>query len=204
MARSRLVLLALVGAPLGLVGAAAGWLTTDWLERDNDFCNACHLSEDVPLHLEIRRDFDARPPDSLAAAHARVGAEEGVWGRPPAEGFRCIDCHGGVGPIGRSRVKLLAARDAFWWVVGHFEEPEEMAWPLWDEDCRQCHVRFEEKGTAFGEPAFHDLAVHNVDLGMGCVDCHLSHEKGGNVRASFLHPARVRARCAECHGGFRP
>jgi len=176
------------------VGGWAGWTVTDHLEADNDFCNACHLSEGVPLHADIRRDFDARPPSSLAAAHAAARVE----GRPEDPAFRCIDCHGGASFTGRVRVKALAARDAFWYVVGHFEEPDGMRFPVWDEDCRQCHASFSARGTA-GSPAFHEVAEHNVNLGVTCVSCHLSHEPGAREDAWYLHPAHVRAECARCH-----
>ena len=190
--------LRIVGAGLVLAGALlapAGWVATDVLERDNDFCTACHLSEGVPLHIDLRNDFDARPQMSLAAAHAAAGNAA----RPDSPEFRCIDCHGGVGFVGRARVKVLAAKDAFWWTVGRFDEPDHMAWPLWDRDCLQCHASFEQKAGPFDDPAFHDLAVHNVELGVDCVECHLAHEAGANPDAYFLHPAHVRSRCARCH-----
>lgn len=184
-------------AAVGALAAATGWWVTDRLEQRNDFCNACHLPDGVPLHLENRRDFDAFPPPSLAAAHgaARVAARH-----DPA--FRCIDCHGGTGLLGRSRVKLLSARDAFWYVVGRFEEPEGMHWPLLDRDCRRCHESFgETPSAAWGDPAFHELAVHNHRLGMACVTCHRTHEPG-RAELDFLDPTHVRARCAECHPEF--
>ena len=46
----------------------------------------------------------------------------------------CIDCHGGVGRVGRSKVKLLAARDALVWLVGDFDEPDHMEYPLGEAD----------------------------------------------------------------------
>ena len=190
--------LALV-AVLGGVGAAPlGWLVTDRLERDNDFCNACHLDPDRPLHREIRRDFDARPPGTLAAAH---GAAE-VRGRDdPA--FRCIDCHGGASPVGRSRVKALAGLDAFWYVTGRFEEPDHMDFPLWDEDCRKCHARFDDTPTpSWQTPRFHELAVHNVDLAVRCVECHRVHAPGADAGPHFLHADLVRGQCARCHTEF--
>ena len=67
-------ILAIAGA-VGAVAAPAGWLVTDRLEQRNDFCNACHLEPGVPLHAEIRRAFDGRPPSSLAAGHAAAGNE---------------------------------------------------------------------------------------------------------------------------------
>lgn len=182
----------------GLVSAPVGWTLTDALEAENDFCNACHLEEGVPLHIDVREDFDGRPPASLAAAHGAASLEA----RPDDPAFRCIDCHGGVGLVGRARVKALAAKDAFWYVVGHFEEPDGMRVPLLDADCRQCHDRFREKGDGLGGPAFHDLSLHNVELGVDCVECHLSHDAGGDEDAWFLHGEHVRGQCARCHPEF--
>jgi nitrate/TMAO reductase-like tetraheme cytochrome c subunit len=188
----------------GGVMGAAGWIGTDVLEQDNDFCNACHLDgwlSGTPLHRDHRSDFDASPAVSLAAAHAAAGNRD----RPADPDFRCIDCHGGVGPVGRSRVKLLAAKDAFWWVVGHFEEPEGMGWPLLEDDCRQCHDAFEPKAGEFEDPAFHDLPVHNRRLGVDCVECHIVHTFDGPAVAAdrwYLDPAHVREQCARCHSEF--
>jgi hypothetical protein len=193
-ARVRAALALAAGAGLAL--GVAGWTVTDRLEQDDDFCNACHLPDGATLHLENRRDYDARPPASLAAAHAAAGR------RGRAGAFRCIDCHGGTGWLGRARIKLLSARDAFWYAVGHFEEPDGMRFPLWDDDCLRCHASFPEREVgAWRDPAFHELAVHNVNLGMACVTCHRAHERG-LPEADFLEPGHVRARCAECHPEF--
>lgn len=187
-----------LAASMGAVAAPVGWVVTDRLERNNDFCNACHLEPAVPLHLEIRRDFDAVAPTSLAAGHASAGLD-----RLGDGGFRCIDCHGGVGFGGRLRVKVLAAKDAFWYLTGRFEEPTEMSWPLHDDDCAQCHASFDEaEADAWRTPRFHQLAVHNVDVGVGCVECHLSHESGARPDAHFLHASWVRTQCARCHSEF--
>ena len=198
MARAGAARLLVLGVLAGGVAGPAGWWLTDRLEQDDDFCNACHLPDGVPLHLENRRDFDATEPVSLAGAHGLARVE----GRDdPA--FRCIDRHGGTGVLGRARVKLLSARDAFWYVVGRFEEPEGMHWPLQDADCARCHPSFSERpADAWRDPLFHELPVHNHELGVSCVSCHWTHEPGGLPEADFLHPRRVRARCAECHPEF--
>ena len=180
------------------IAAAAGWLVTDHLEQDDDFCNACHLSPGVPLHSDIRRDFQASTPASLAAAHAAAGSDVHADGA-----FRCIDCHGGVSFVGRTRVKALAAKDAFWYVVGHFEEPTGMRWPLWDEDCGKCHASFDESNPEPWEnPRFHQLGVHNVELGIDCVECHTSHAPEGDPKHQFLSAPAVRRQCARCHPEF--
>ena len=177
---------------LALLSAPIGWVVTDRLEQDNDFCNACHLEPELPLHEQVRHDFDARPATSLAAAHGRE------------DDFRCIDCHGGASWLGRARVKLLAGKDAFWYVVGHFEEPDGMRWPLWDEDCSKCHDRFEPQPEAesWRAPRFHELSVHNVELGVDCVRCHLVHDPGGTDEDHFIHTEPVREQCALCHPEF--
>jgi nitrate/TMAO reductase-like tetraheme cytochrome c subunit len=189
--------LALAAGVFALVSAPLGWTVTDRLERDNDFCNACHLESGTPLHAEVRAAFDARPAATLAAAHAGVRIE----GRE--DGFRCIDCHGGASLVGRARVKVLAAKDAFWYVVGSFEEPDGMRWPLWDEDCRKCHEAFDEApASTWQSPRFHQVPLHNVELGVDCVRCHRVHDAGGNTSAHFIHADSVRVECARCHPEF--
>jgi hypothetical protein len=77
-----------------------------------------------------------------------------------------------------------------------------MAWPLRDDDCRKCHAQFASESAAsesWESPAFHALVVHNRELGVACVSCHLSHERGGLADRNFLHPEPVRAECARCH-----
>jgi hypothetical protein len=198
-ARLRRARLLAAAAGLGAVGASAGWLVTDRLEQDDRFCVSCHLAPEQPLHAEKAHDFRARPAAVLAAAHATAGNEARDDGA-----FRCIDCHGGTGALGRARVKLLSAKDAFWYAVGRFDEPEGMRWPLWDADCRRCHERFAERDGAdsTGNPLFHELAVHNVELPVRCVECHAVHDRGGLPDHDFVLPPLVRAQCARCHSEF--
>lgn len=179
------------------LAAPLGWWASDRLEEDDAFCSACHLPSGAPLHEEKLADFRARPAISLAVAHAAAGNEARADGA-----FRCIDCHGGTGLAGRARVKLLSARDALVYVTGRFAEPEEMRWPLRDEDCRRCHTKFASAASEWEAPNFHELPVHNRELGVGCVECHLAHERGGLAERAFVHPRPVRAQCARCHSEF--
>ena len=195
----RRVLAAVVLAGLaGAVGGSTGWFVTDALERDNDFCTTCHLTEGVPLHIDIRNEFDGSPPVNLAAVHGAVRVESRAG---DDAGFRCIDCHGGTGLMGRARVKVLAAKDAFWYVTGIFEEPHDMKWPLEEADCRKCHAGFETKAGEWEAPAFHDITLHNIDLGVGCVECHLVHRPGDAAHYS-LDAQHTRTQCARCHSEF--
>lgn len=182
----------------GLLLGPAGWFGTDVLERRNDFCNACHLEPGVVLHAEIRRQFDARPGVNLASVHGLAGHGTGASARE----FRCIDCHGGTGFTGKARTKVLAAKDAFWYLVGSFDEPDHMAWPLREEDCRQCHASFAAPVPDAAEPAFHALGLHNRELGVACVACHTVHETGGLEELYYLQPSRVRQQCAQCHSEY--
>lgn len=183
------------GVVLALVAAPAGWFVTDHLERDDDFCNACHLSADVPLHIDVRRDFDAPVAASLAGAHGLESVDD--------RDFRCIDCHGGVGLVGRARVKLLAAKDSLVYLTGRFDEPEGMNWPLWDQDCRKCHTGFDVSDyESWESPRFHQLPVHNAELGVDCVECHRVHDPGGPAAHHFLRAERVQTQCARCHAEF--
>ncbi len=194
-----------VKAPLWIAAAIAalalaplGWVISDQLEQDDAFCTSCHLSEGRPLHEAKLAAFRERPAPSLAAAHGAAGNEAHTGGR-----FRCIDCHGGSGFLGRARVKLLSVKDALWYAAGRFEEPERMTWPLRDEDCSHCHSSFaESEASAEPNPLFHQLAVHNHELGVACVACHVSHPSGGLADRFFLHPQAVRAQCASCHLEF--
>lgn len=188
---------AVVTSLLLALAAPASWLATDRLEENDAFCNACHLPSGAPLHERNLADFLERPAVSLAVAHAAAGNEA----RPDAA-FRCIDCHGGTGFAGRARVKLLSARDALMYVTRRFAEPDGMRWPLRDEDCRRCHATFAAAASGWGEPGFHELAVHNRELGVGCVECHLAHPRGGLAERALLHPEPVRAQCARCHSEF--
>ena len=173
----------------------AGWWTTDILEADNDFCNSCHLPDGGPLHTALREDFDARPFASLAARHGSLA----IASRPASPGMRCIDCHGGVGLLGRARVKLLSAKDTLLYLSGRFEEPDGMTSPLSDADCSQCHTQFREKGEGFDGEAFHNKALHNVGLGVDCVECHAVHDASGDPERWFLRDDLLSTRCSQCH-----
>jgi hypothetical protein len=189
----------LAGGVAVLVGAPLGWVVSDRLEQRNDFCNACHLSSQVPLHQEVRRDFDALPAASLAGVHGAAHLPDAGGERD----FRCIDCHGGTGLVGRARVKALAAKDALVYLTGHFDEPDGMRWPLWDEDCARCHERFDTSPYEEWEsPRFHQLPVHNTQLGVACVECHEVHERGNPAEHHYLRAERVRTQCARCHAEF--
>ena len=171
-----------------ITGAPAGWLISDQLEAQNEFCTSCHLDAAKPLHEQKMSDFRARPASSLVAAHHAA-----------KEGFRCIDCHGGASFVNRLRVKTVAARDAFFYVLGAFGEPKDMDHPLWNEDCVKCHATYK----AERDDAFHAIGVHNLpDFEYECVKCHQAHPTGRKAQLDYLETAPLVAVCRNCHEEF--
>jgi hypothetical protein len=179
------------------VTAPLAWVASDAIERNNDTCTACHIGE-VPLHQELRRDFDARPPGSLAGLHAALVPELRI--EDPV--MRCFDCHGGASFVGRVRVKYLAVRDGVIWLAGQGSEPSEMDHPLWDEDCVRCHAEYHPRVDDQAPPPFHALSVHNTGTGFDCVDCHVAHARDVDPDFHFLDVPHVQTRCAHCHSEF--
>jgi hypothetical protein len=181
--------------PLALLAAALGWGVTDRLERDDDFCNACHLPGGTPLHEQVREDFDRVIPVSLAGVHGRGWVED----REDSD-LRCIDCHAGAGPLERARVKLFAARDGVRYALGSFEEPEGMPFDLSKEVCRQCHPSF--RGSAapgWTQRSFHGQPEHDGDASPKCVSCHSVHTRDGNGIVYWMARDRVDLECRACH-----
>jgi hypothetical protein len=172
-----------------------GWVGVDRLERRNDFCNACHLPDDTPLHLEIRNRFDRVIPQNLAGVHGRGWVEQ-----REDTAFRCIDCHGGAGLLERGTIKLLSARDGIRYAIGDFEEPEGMPFELSAQACRHCHPRFRHSAApGWTVSAYHGRPAHDASEAIRCVRCHSVHDADGDAFAYFLNRERVDRQCRECH-----
>lgn len=173
---------------VALASAPAGWLVSDHFESQNAFCTSCHLDASTPLHDAKMKDFLGAPATSLVAAHHEAEPE-----------FRCIDCHGGASFPNKLRVKTVAARDAFVYVLGAFEEPTGMEHPLWNEDCARCHERYQPER----DDAFHAIDVHNLpDFEYECVKCHQAHPAGRKKSLDFLEREPLVAVCQNCHEEF--
>lgn len=181
--------------PLVLLLGGIGVVGSDRLERENDFCNACHLPGDTPLHIENREYFDRIIPQNLAGLHGRGWVEER---EDPA--FRCIDCHSGSGLLERGRIKLLSARDGLRYVVGGFEEPKGMPFEFSKQTCRRCHSEFRHSAApGWTLRAYHGDSAHDGADAPRCVRCHSVHETDGDAFAYFMNRERVDQQCRECH-----
>jgi hypothetical protein len=174
-------------------------VASDRVEARNEFCTSCHLPDGTPLHQTIGADFDGLVPANLTGVHGRALLDEREDGA-----FRCIDCHGGTGAIGRTRVKLLSVFDGLRYAVGAFEEPDSMPWPLSDAVCAQCHQHLRNApAPGWSRESFHAVGPHaELSDGPGCVDCHAVHEPGGDPFAYFLDRERVHVFCRDCHSDF--
>jgi hypothetical protein len=168
---------------LAAVAPVLGWTISDRLESENWFCVSCHLDSGAPLHGEKFKEFTSEPVESLVAAHFA-----------PSRDFRCIDCHRGTSWLGRVRVKAVAAGDAARYFLSSFGEPERMRYPLWDEDCVQCHASYESTS----DDAYHAIASHD-GIDQACVDCHQAHPTSGNPDLQFLSREVVLPVCQNCH-----
>jgi hypothetical protein len=173
---------------VALAGAPVGWLVSDHFEAQNEFCVSCHLDASTPLHDAKMKDLLGEPASSLVAAHHAA--------KP---GFRCFDCHGGASFPNQLRVKAVAARDAFAYLLGRFEEPKTMAHPLWNEDCAKCHASYQPAR----DDAFHAIGVHNLpEFEYECVKCHQAHPTGRQASLDFLEREALVAVCQNCHEEF--
>jgi hypothetical protein len=177
--------------------AAVSWPVSDRIEQRNDFCNACHLPDETPLHLQVREDFERVIPVSLAGVHGRGWVEA----REESD-FRCIDCHAGAGAAERTKVKLLAARDAVRYWVGSFEEPEGMPFDLSPQLCLGCHPSFRHSAApGWTLVAYHGMPEHDAAPNApSCVACHSVHSRDGDPFAYFMARQRVARQCRACHG----
>jgi hypothetical protein len=168
--------------------APLGWFVTDELESHDSFCTSCHLDANTPLHAAKRRDFNTLPAVNLASEHFKHD-----------DSFRCITCHRGASFPNRVRVKLLAASDALEYLTGRFEEPDSMEHPLWNEDCVQCHAKYEPER----DDAFHAIEVHNLpNFALNCVQCHEAHPTGRDEKLAFLAREPLVEKCRNCHEEF--
>lgn len=178
-----------------LLVCGIGWIGIDRLEQQNDFCNACHLPDTTPLHLEIRERFDRVIPQNLAGVHGRGWVED-----RENTAFRCIDCHAGSGLLERGKIKMLSARDGFRYLIGSFEEPDEMAFELSAQACRRCHSSFRHSAApGWTLTAYHGRPAHDEPEALRCVRCHPVHETNGDAFAYFMNRSRVDRQCQECH-----
>lgn len=159
------LLLSAVLLPAVVVGGATA------LENRDSFCASCHTHPEVEY---FERSLQA--PSDLASAHT------------PAR-VRCIDCHSGAGPLGRTVSLRQGASDLAAYLTGDFAQPAETTNPVGDPGCVKCHL----------QPS----AV--ADLSAPVVDISASHYHFAEYTAEWLaRQPDPRGSCSVCHVGHAP
>ncbi len=169
-----------LGAALafGIVSFLASVKVTDYLERDNRFCIACHLHEQI-----LDNFLTSTPLVTMAAAHYDKGE------------VKCIDCHEGATVTDKLIVKGIAGWDTVRYFAGSFKEPDHLLYDLGDRTCLKCHTDGGQSKTRLD--AFHNDPNHQR-MRSECGACHQSHPVR-DQGTLFLDQAIVRAVCRECH-----
>lgn len=155
------------------------------MENHNSFCASCHTEGEVTF---FNRSTAASPTD-LASIHDIKGQA------------RCIDCHTGVGIVGRYGGLMAGATDLVSYFSGHYPQPAalEQAYP--DANCLKCHASVSTKQDFNNHfhvflPKWQALDPQHA---AHCVDCHASHDTKNDAGTVFLDKAATVKICQSCH-----
>ena len=200
------ILWILVGlVALGVVLAAAGFTFAASKETHDPFCASCHTQPESTFY---QRSIDPQSID-LASYHMQ-------------QETRCIDCHSGVGILGRMRAELMGARNAATWYTGTAVQPAVLTVPVGDANCLKCHQDVTSRGytpknpiTIFGGDReggeregeagnnhWHELLARWQASGSQagtCVSCHPGHTTDGTAQTGFQNTGTTRNECETCH-----
>lgn len=181
---------ALLGLALALMVAGTGVGLT--LEQNDSFCATCHTEPETTYVRQAQATPNGRPA-TLAAFHARSGMAAGDPGAT-----RCIDCHGGVGTVGRLRTLYeLGVSDSLIFATGRHQQPATTTQPLADIQCAQCHA--DALAVPGFENHFHSKLTDPQAPRVACVDCHLAHSDRVEPREKYIRRAVIYPRCNDCH-----
>jgi Doubled CXXCH motif (Paired_CXXCH_1) len=188
-ARRRIPLIPVIGGLilLGVLLAAGGFAFAASQEQHDAFCASCHSQ---PESTYYQRSLAAQPVD-LASVHT-------------PKNVTCINCHSGVGVIGRMTAELIGARNATFWYTGRATQPAPLMFPIGDANCLKCHQ--DVTGSRSQNNHFHYFLARwqSVDPQAGhCVTCHGGHTTDGTVDILFLNQATTEAICQSCHNQLR-
>lgn len=164
-------------------------------EEQDSFCASCHTE---PESTYYDRSLAPEMVD-LATAHRHT------------KETRCIDCHAGIGLVGRVEAQLMGARNAVMWYTGSATQPAPLTIPVGDDHCVKCHAEvkteqfdMEVRSKIFG-PRSHYHAyldqwkASDPQATANCTACHSGHNLGGTDKTTWLVPATVQTVCEACH-----
>ncbi len=184
----------LIGLAIALIALLVGGTGVGLvLEQRDEFCAACHTEPETTYVRQSRDTASPRSP-TLAAFHHRL---EGT-AMESRVAFKCIDCHGGVGPAARlTTLYQLGVGDALAFLSGRYEQPATTHRPLPDANCTRCHAR--EVAVPGFENHFHNKLGAPTAPSIACVDCHVSHTDQVDPREKYIRRALVFPHCNDCH-----
>jgi nitrate/TMAO reductase-like tetraheme cytochrome c subunit len=112
----------LIACGVALLFTAGGFSFAATKETHDNFCASCHTQPESTFY---QRSIAAQAVD-LASIHT-------------AKSVRCIDCHSGVGVIGRIQAEMLEAHNALAFYTGTAVQPAILTKPVGDDSCLKCH-----------------------------------------------------------------
>lgn len=191
---------------IGIILAVSGFRFAAAQETHDSFCTSCHTQ---PESTFFQRSTGAQPVD-LASYHA-------------AQQTRCIDCHSGMGVLGRMQAEMLGARNALAWYTHTAVQPARLTFPISDADCLKCHQDISQRGyipklqITIPEGSggreregrnnhWHELLARwqaaSPTAGT-CTSCHSGHSTDGNPQNGYMIDQVTRAQCDACHQVLR-
>jgi len=181
---------------VALVIAAGGFTFAATQESHDSFCGSCHTQ---PESTYLQNSTASQPVD-LASWHT-------------TQSTRCIDCHSGVGVLGRMQADLLGAKNAFKWYTGTAIQPAPLTQPIGNGNCLKCHQQVTQSAYV---PKNQDLPVEEeaqnghwhlflsrwqaLDASAArCVTCHSAHTTDGDKTIFYLNQQHTLSVCESCH-----
>lgn len=192
--KQSLIMIGVAGCAALLLGVGGFSFVAAQEEQDN-FCASCHTE---PESTYYDRAVAAEKVD-LATAH-KLDKE-----------IRCIDCHSGIGLVGRVEAQLMGARNAVMWYTGSATQPAPLTIPIGDDHCVKCHAdvttkEFDlaERSKLFGPRGHYhsyldEWQAADPQATANCTTCHSGHELGANARSTWIVPVSVQNVCESCH-----
>ena len=176
--------------PLVVVGTAVA------LESHDPFCAACHTE---PESEYVVRSLSA--PSDLASSHTVAEV-------------RCIDCHSGEEPFGRSVSLQQGAADLAAYLSGSYTQPAVTTNPVGEVGCTKCHdapsslgvYAVTEGGVTSSHYHFYEYAAEwlarEPDARGTCGMCHRSHALDTLADQGFVIDHELKAVCDACHAAL--
>jgi len=177
----------LAGLGLAIVLVVSGFTFAATKETHDSFCASCHTRPESTFY---QRSVDPQPVD-LASAHT-------------PKNTRCIDCHSGVGVIGRMQAELLGAHNALAYYTHTAVQPAKLTRAIGDESCLKCHQNVTAEASFNNH--FHAFLPRwqAVDPNAAtCVTCHTEHTTDGSAQLMYLNESTAGKVCNACHQVLR-